>query len=64
MTLDCKLALASKNNFKAMCDLLESLVPMHISTSYSILYNQWVKYKDKTWADMSTTTWKSAKENI
>lgn len=62
--LTVRIGLTQKSQYKAVCDLLERIVPVWIILDVDLLYNKWSDYSAKKWSDESTLTWKQAKEEV
>ena len=48
---------------KQVNEMLERIIPVNISLTYSIDWNTWKDLKVFTWGKMYTVTWKEAKED-
>lgn len=64
MTLEVKLGLSNKKNFTAMLELLEELVPLHIATTVSLLYNRNSTLSQFTHAQLAAYTHTQLREDV
>jgi hypothetical protein len=62
--LTLKISLKTKSMIKAVTDLVESIVPLHIVVNASLLYNNWDMLSTKTWSDLSAHTWQYWREEV
>jgi Uncharacterized protein conserved in bacteria (DUF2313). len=63
-TATCKLNLGSKNNYSAMCKLLDDLLPVHIVLTTTLLYNTHRVLSAYTHKQLSAYTHQQLRENV
>ena len=63
-TVKCLVELTSKKMKDSALALLEKIIPLNMTLSVTLRYNQWLDYSAITWGEMATKTWLEAREEV
>lgn len=59
-----RVALTRKAMMQVVNGYLEDVVPMNMALSVSLMYNQWKKFRPKTWSEVHAMAWGEIKEVV